>query len=102
VLGDRWSLLVIRDLFRGLSRYTEFAAGPEGIPTNILAARLKRLEEAGLITSRPYQENPRRYAYELTAKGRDLKPVLRAIGGWALRHVPGSRADAALASVLRS
>ena len=99
LLGDRWTLLVIRDLFRGMTRYGEFAAGPEGIPTNILAERLKRLEEAGIISSEPYQENPPRYAYKLTTKGRDLKPVLFALGRWSVRHVPEVKADKALQAV---
>jgi len=102
VLGDRWSLLVIRDLFRGLTRYGEFAAGPEGIPTNILADRLERLEEAGLIKSEPYQRNPPRYAYTLTPKGADLKPVLGALARWSMRHVPRTQPDQELAAALRN
>jgi len=101
LLGDRWTLLVIRDLFRGLTRYGEFLAAPEGIPTNILAERLKRLEAAGLIKSEPYQQNPPRYAYTLTPKGADLKPVLGALAMWAMRHVPRTQADKELAAVLR-
>src|SRR4051812_30571499 len=76
LLGDRWTLLIIRDLFRGLTRYSEFLDGPEGIPTNILAERLERLKKAEIIKSEPYQQNPPRYAYTLTSKGSDLKPVL--------------------------
>ena len=101
LLGDRWTLLVVRDLFRGLTRYGEFVAGPEGIPTNILAERLERLETAGLIKSEPYQQNPPRYAYTLTPKGADLKPVLGALAMWAMRHVPRTQADKELAAVLR-
>ncbi len=101
LLGDRWTLLVIRDLFRGLTRYGEFVASPEGIPTNILAERLERLEAAGLIKSEPYQQNPPRYAYTLTPKGADLKPVLGALATWALRHVPRTQADKELAALLR-
>jgi DNA-binding HxlR family transcriptional regulator len=101
LLGDRWTLLVIRDLFGGKSRYGEFATSAEGIPTNILADRLERLEASGLVTSEPYQENPRRYAYTLTPKGRDLRPVLGALGAWALRHVPRTHADAAMLTALR-
>jgi DNA-binding HxlR family transcriptional regulator len=101
LLGDRWTLLLIRDLFRGLTRYGEFLAAPEGIPTNILAERLERLEAAGLIKSEPYQQNPPRYAYTLTPKGADLKPVLGALATWAIRHVPRTRADKELAAVLR-
>ena len=101
LLGDKWTLLVIRDLFGGKTRYGEFVASPEGIPTNILADRLERLEAARIITSTPYQDNPPRYAYALTAKGSDLKPVLAALGHWALRHVPRTQANEAVAAALR-
>ena len=101
LLGDRWSLLIIRDLFRGLTRYGEFLAAPEGIPTNILAERLKRLEAAGLIKSNPYQQNPPRYAYTLTPRGSDLKPVLGTLASWAMRHVPRTQPDKELAALLR-
>jgi DNA-binding HxlR family transcriptional regulator len=101
LLGDRWTLLVVRDLFRGLTRYGEFLAGPEGIPTNILAERLERLEAAGLIKRAPYQQNPPRHAYTLTPKGADLKPVLGALAMWGLRHVPRTQSDKELATLLR-
>ena len=91
VIGDKWSLLVIRDLLYGKQTYGEILGSPEGIPTNILADRLKRLEDAGLIESRPYQERPVRYAYELSAKGRDLGEVLLALVRWGKRHIPGTR-----------
>lgn len=98
LIGDRWTLLVVRDLVRGRQRYGEFAGAPEGIPTNILADRLVRLEECGIITSETYQENPPRYAYSLTARGRDLKPVLVALARWGERHVPGTRIPAETAA----
>jgi DNA-binding HxlR family transcriptional regulator len=101
LLGDRWTLLVVRDLFRGLTRYGEFLAGPEGIPTNILAERLERLGAAGLIKRAPYQQNPPRYTYTLTSKGTDLKPVLGALAMWAIRHVPRTQPDKELATLLR-
>jgi DNA-binding HxlR family transcriptional regulator len=101
LLGDRWTLLVVRDLFRGLTRYGEFLAGPEGIPTNILAERLERLEAAGLIKRTPYQQNPPRYAYTLTPKGADLKPVLGALAMWAMHHLPRTQPDKELATLLR-
>lgn len=101
LLGDRWTLLVIRDLFRGLTRYGEFLASPEGIPTNILAERLERLEASGVIKREPYQQNPPRHAYTLTPKGEDLKPVLGSLAMWALRHVPRTHADKQLDARLR-
>jgi DNA-binding HxlR family transcriptional regulator len=72
LVGDKWSLLVVRDLLRGNVTYGELQNSPEGIPTNILADRLKRLEEARLIAKSAYQEHPVRYAYGLTEKGKAL------------------------------
>jgi DNA-binding HxlR family transcriptional regulator len=89
LLGDRWTLLVIRDLlFVGKRRFGELANSPEGIPTNILSDRLRRLEECGVVTKVPYQLRPKRYEYQLTDKGRDLSPLLRALIEWAMRHLP--------------
>lgn len=101
LLGDRWSLVVVRDLLRGGRTYGDFLNSPEGIPTNILADRLRRLEESSIITRKPYQTNPPRYEYELTAKGLDLKPVLGALAKWAFRHVPHVEPDPKLAALLR-
>jgi DNA-binding HxlR family transcriptional regulator len=91
VIGDRWTLLVIRDLFAGKSRFGDFAASSEHIPTNILAERLKRLEAAGLIESSAYSEHPPRVEYSLTRRGRDLAPVLDALATWGLEQFPGTR-----------
>src|ERR1700753_3189355 len=82
IVGDKWSLLVVRDLLHGKRTYGELAASPERIPTNILAERLKRLESAGIIGSTPYQQHPIRYAYALTPKGRGLGEVLLAFVHW--------------------
>jgi len=91
VFGDKWSLLIVRDLILGKIRYGEFAQSPEGIPSNILANRLKRLESAGVVAKTAYCDKPVRYQYELTEKGRDLVPVLEAMVEWAGKHVPGSK-----------
>jgi DNA-binding HxlR family transcriptional regulator len=91
LLGDRWTLLVIRDLLHGKRRYGEFLASPERIPTNILAERLKRLERAGLVASLPYQAHPPRYAYHLTPRGLELQPILDALALWGLDQFPGTR-----------
>lgn len=91
LVGDRWTLLVLRDLFAGKQRYGELQASSEHIPTNILADRLKRLEAAGLIESEPYQQRPRRLAYRLTPAGRDLGPVIVALANWGVRYVRGTR-----------
>ncbi len=95
IFGDRWTLLVIRDLLHGRRRFGEFAASKEKIPTNILAERLARLESAGIITRTPYQDNPPRYEYLLTPKGEGLRPIIRAIADWGGQHIAGtSRRDA--------
>ena len=90
LLGDKWTLLVVRDLLLGKTTYTEFQHSPEGIPTNILAERLKRLQAAGIIERARYQERPVRYAYQLTVKGRDLRPVLSAMIDWGSKYIPGT------------
>jgi DNA-binding HxlR family transcriptional regulator len=90
LLGDRWTLLVVRDLLLGKSTYSEFQQSPEGIPTNILAERLKRLQRYGVVEKVLYQERPKRYRYRLTQKGRDLYPVLSAMIDWGNRYVPGT------------
>ena len=96
LLGDRWTLLVIRDLlFLGKRRFGELLGSPEGIPTNILSDRLRRLEEGGLVEKSAYQLRPPRYEYQLTPKGMDLLPVLRALVEWALRYLPACEAPPA-------
>ncbi|HEX5361845.1 MAG TPA: helix-turn-helix domain-containing protein [Fluviicoccus sp.] len=89
IVGDKWTLLVVRDLFMGKHRYGEFQSSPEAIPTNILAERLKRLEAAGMIRKSFYQDNPPRAEYYLTRKGADLEPILMTMADWASRYVPG-------------
>jgi len=90
IVGDKWSLLVVRDLLHGKRTYGELASSPERIPTNILAERLKRLEGAGIVVGTPYQERPIRYAYTLTPKGRALGDVLLAFVRWGKQHIPGT------------
>jgi DNA-binding HxlR family transcriptional regulator len=92
VVGDKWSLLVVRDLLQGKRTYGELANSLERIPTNILADRLKRLEGAGIIASAPYQQRPIRYAYTLTPKGSALGDVLLAFVRWGKQHIPGTMA----------
>lgn len=90
IVGDKWTLLVVRDLLHGKRTYGELLRSPERIPTNILAERLKRLEGAGIIVGTPYQQHPVRYAYTLTPKGKDLGGVLLAFVRWAKQHIPGT------------
>jgi DNA-binding HxlR family transcriptional regulator len=89
VLGDRWTLLVVRDLMRGKRRFGEFLGSSEKIPTNILADRLQRLVASGVVVAQPYSEHPPRMEYALTAKGEDLRPVIRAMVAWGVRHAGG-------------
>ncbi len=89
LLGDRWSLLVIRDvMFLDHHTYGELLDSPEGIATNILTSRLRRLQAEGILERRLYRERPPRYAYHLTEKGETLRPVLLSLGKWALTHLP--------------
>ncbi len=94
LLGDKWTLLVVRDLiWHDKHTYGSFRESAEAIPTNILAERLKRLEEAGLVTKKAYQERPVRYRYNLTAAGRSLEPMLLAIMQWGHAHLGGGLHD---------
>jgi DNA-binding HxlR family transcriptional regulator len=90
IVGDKWSLLVVRDLLHGKRTYGELALSPEHIPTNILADRLERLKSAGIIIRTPYQQRPVRYAYTLTQKGSALGEVLLAFVRWGKQHIPGT------------
>ena len=87
VFGDRWTLLVLRDLtLAGKRHYRELAAAKEGIATNVLAARLKKLEAAGLVVRREQPEDRRQVFYELTDKALDLVPVLLEISRWSAKY----------------
>ena len=92
LLGDRWTLLVVRDLMFGRSRFKDFTASPERIPTNILSDRLARLLRHRIVDQIPAEDGTKRLAYRLTAKGAALRPVLEAMRDWGLAHAPGSRA----------
>jgi DNA-binding HxlR family transcriptional regulator len=91
LVGDKWTLLVVRDLLRGRHTFKELLTGGEGIPTNILADRLKKMEEAELVEATPYQDKPVRWRYELTAKGRELSDVLGAVARWGKKHIRGTK-----------
>lgn len=88
VLGERWTLLVLREAFRGRSRFSEFLA--LGVPRDILTARLATLVDAGVLERRPYKAQGARTRdeYVLTDAGRDVAPVLGALGEWGHRHRP--------------
>ncbi|MEO8261927.1 MAG: helix-turn-helix domain-containing protein [Pseudolysinimonas sp.] len=88
IAGERWSLLIIRDLLVGPRRYGELAAGLPRIPSNILAARLKELQAAGVIRRAP---RSRIIIYELTEYGRELEPVVLALGAWGFKALDDPR-----------
>jgi DNA-binding HxlR family transcriptional regulator len=90
MVGDRWTLVIVRDLLLGRATFGEFLASPERIATNVLADRLALLERHGLAERVAYQGHPPRYRYRLTAKGRALRPILQEMCRWANRHVPGT------------
>jgi DNA-binding HxlR family transcriptional regulator len=90
VIGDRWTLLVLRDCFLRVRRFEDFQARL-GITRHILADRLRKLVRAGVLRKALYQQRPRRYEYRLTDKGLELQPVLLALVRWGDRHLAGRR-----------
>ena len=101
--GDRWSLLVIRDLMvRGLRTFKEFQEAGEGIATNILADRLKKLEAAGIVTAETAEGDARRVLYRLTEKGIDLAPVLLELLIWGARHEPTAAPSALIEAMAKN
>jgi DNA-binding HxlR family transcriptional regulator len=85
VVGERWSLLIVRDVLLGLRRYEEIQEDL-GIARNVLQTRLTRLQEQGVLEKRLYQERPRRYEYRLTEKGLDLWPTIVSLMKWGDRY----------------
>ena len=92
VVGERWSMLVLRELGFGVSRFNDIQVNT-GAPRETLALRLRKLEEAGVIERRRYCDRPPRDEYVLTAAGRDLTPVLTALREWGERHAAPVRHD---------
>jgi DNA-binding HxlR family transcriptional regulator len=90
VIGDRWSLLVVRDLlFAGYRTFNEFLHAGQGIATNVLADRIKNLLDAGIVAKEPDPSDGRKWLYSLTEKGLDLAPVLLELSKWGSRHEGG-------------
>ncbi len=87
VVGERWSLLIVRDILLGLRRFDELQS-QLGIARNVLQSRLERLQEHGVIERHPYQQRPLRYEYLLTEKGLDLWPTIVALMKWGDRYTP--------------
>jgi DNA-binding HxlR family transcriptional regulator len=88
VIGERWSLLIVREVMNGNRRFSEMQASL-GVARNVLSARLQRLIAEGILERRAYQESPERFEYFLTEKGLDLWPALIALLGWGDRHSTG-------------
>ena len=91
IFGDRWTLLIIRDLVLGRNRFKDFASSPEGIPTNILTERLERLLEHQIVQRVPSPDGTKHLAYALTEKGEALRPMLKALRNWGLQWEPGTQ-----------
>lgn len=91
IIGDKWSLLVVRDLILGKTRFKDFISSPEGIPTNILTNRLQKLADHGVIEKKPVSEGARRFAYLLTKKGEALRPIMKAMVDWGLKYEKGTQ-----------
>ncbi|MBI3278539.1 MAG: helix-turn-helix transcriptional regulator [Acidobacteria bacterium] len=103
ILGDRWSLLIIRDLMvRGFTTFKQFQESGEGIATNILADRLRKLEKAGIVTVEVGKTDARRLNYRLTEKGIDLAPVLFELLVWGARHQETAAPWAQIVSMRRN
>jgi DNA-binding HxlR family transcriptional regulator len=92
LIGDKWTLLVVRDLALGKTQFNEFLRSPEGIATNILTDRLGRLVENGLVERHMPDDHRTREVYRLTPKGITLVPVLKMIAQWGLAHIEGTAA----------
>lgn len=87
VIGDRWTLLIVRDCFLGKSRFDEFQKSL-GVTRHVLSNRLKKLVDAGVLERNAYSERPARYDYKLTDKGRDFAPALVGLKDWGKKHMP--------------
>jgi DNA-binding HxlR family transcriptional regulator len=92
IIGDRWTLRVVRDLLRGKRHFDDFLRSPEGIATNVLSARLRALCEQGWVKKAPDPSDHRRYSYQLSDDGLRLGELLGNIAAWSLQNFPGTRA----------
>lgn len=90
LIGDRWTMILLRDMINGKTKYSEFLDSPEKIATNVLGDRLAKMLENGLVTRNTYQTRPVRHEYQLTERGKDLLPVLQALCRWGNQHLPGT------------
>jgi len=88
LVGDRWTLVILRDMLTGKSKFSEFLVSPEGIATNVLTSRLEKMVKTGLVTRKAYQKRPIRYEFRMTKKGKALLPVLQEMCLWGNRFMP--------------
>ena len=99
IVGDRWTLLIVRDMFMGSARFGQFLEQSPGLPPKLLSDRLKKLVESGLVRRSLYSRHPLRAEYRLTDRGRSLLPVIQAISVWGLDNCfegePEARAEIA-------
>jgi DNA-binding HxlR family transcriptional regulator len=103
VFGDRWSLLIIRDMMvRGYRTFKEFQESGEGVATNVLAGRLRRLQAKGILTAETEETDRRRINYRLTEKGIDLAPVLLDLLIWGARHEKTEAACAVIENMAKN
>jgi len=103
VFGDRWSLLIVRDLMvRGFRTYQDFLHSGEGIATNILADRLRQLQKSGIVVGQQDQQDRRRVNYRLTEKGIDLAPVMLELLIWGARHEKTGAPPAVIAAMAKN
>ena len=103
VFGDRWTLLIIRDMmFRGFTRFQDFLNAGEGISTNVLSDRLRQLEARQIISRKKAPADGRQVIYELTDKGKDLRPVMLAVMSWAEKYDPETNCAGELAERIRA
>ncbi len=94
LVGDKWTLLIVRDLmWHGKQTFRALQDSAEGVPSNLLSERLKRLAKWDLLRREAYQKKPVRYSYHLTEKGRSLEPVLLQMMAWGHGHLGGGRYD---------
>ena len=91
LVGDRWTLLILRDCFLGESRFEQFVAST-GATRHLISDRLKRLVEAGILAKKAYSERPKRFEYVLTEKGQEFAPALMTFRDWGKNHLPVRRA----------
>ena len=89
-LGERWTLLIVRDLLIGPKKFQDFSGSLSGVAPAVLSHRLKVLEKNGIVSRRLYSEHPPRAEYALTEQGLELRPVVRALGIWGARHLGAS------------